>query len=154
MSQCVTQKNGFTVFSVKVTVRSYIIKIWLFLLYLLNCSSVCNQTWFGGTASWAQVFCKEVGCSKSRSYQRFKMLVNVCPDIFWTAKHFVTKLAMMVQHHEPEYHTEKKKKKKLFAIFRVKVKARAHMIRIWIFLLYLMNCWFLGRQTWSADASP
>ena len=29
------QKNWFTVFSVKVTVRAYIIKIWLFLFYLL-----------------------------------------------------------------------------------------------------------------------
>ena len=45
------KKNWFTIFSVKVTVRAYIIKIWLFLLYLLNCWSVCNQTWFDRTAS-------------------------------------------------------------------------------------------------------
>ena len=31
-----------------------------------------------------------------------------------------------------------------FAIFKVKVTARAHMIKIWLFLLYFLNCWFLG----------
>ena len=31
------QKNWFTVFNVKVTMRAYISKKWLFLLYLLNC---------------------------------------------------------------------------------------------------------------------
>ena len=31
------QKNWFTVFNVRVTARAYITKIWLFLLYLLNC---------------------------------------------------------------------------------------------------------------------
>ena len=42
MRWCVMQKNWFTIFNVKVTARAYIIKIWLFLLYLLT----CNQTWF------------------------------------------------------------------------------------------------------------
>ena len=51
MRRCVLQKNWFTIFNVKVTVRAYIIKILLFLLYLLNCWSVCNQTWCGSTAS-------------------------------------------------------------------------------------------------------
>ena len=47
MSQSVIQKkNWFTVFHVKVTARAYIIRMWLFLLYLLNCWSVCNQTFF------------------------------------------------------------------------------------------------------------
>ena len=43
--------------------------------------------------------------------------------------------------------------KKLFAIFKVMVTVRAHMITIWIFLLYLVNCWFFGNQTWSDDTS-
>ena len=30
------------------------------------------------------------------------------------------------------------------AIFKVKVAERAHMIKIWLFLLYFLNCWFLG----------
>ena len=49
--RCVMGKNWFIIFSVKVTARAYLIKIWLFLLYLLNCWSVCNQTWFDSTAS-------------------------------------------------------------------------------------------------------
>ena len=31
--------------------EGFYIKIWLFLLYLLNCWFVCNQTWFDSTAS-------------------------------------------------------------------------------------------------------
>ena len=35
------------------------------------------------------------------------MLVNVCPDIiFCTTEHFVTKLGMIMGHHEPECHAE------------------------------------------------
>ena len=49
--QCVMQKNWFTIFKFKVTAKGYIIKIWLFLVYLLNCWPVCNQTWFDSTAS-------------------------------------------------------------------------------------------------------
>ena len=51
---CVIQKNWFNIFNVKVTLRGYIIKIWLFLRYLLNCRSVCNQTWFVSAASEAK----------------------------------------------------------------------------------------------------
>ena len=41
--------------------------------------------------------------SRSRSQQRFKMSVNVCPDdIFWILEHFVTKLGVVMQHHKPE----------------------------------------------------
>ena len=110
MSQSDMQENWFTVFNVKVTARAYIIKIWLFLLYLKNGWSIWNQTWFGSTTLWAGVSCGKIGllCSRSRSRQRFKMSVTVCPDnIFRTAEHFVTKLGMMMQHHEPECHAEK-----------------------------------------------
>ena len=30
-------------------------------------------------------------------------------------------------------------------------RSRAHIIKIWLFLLYFLNCWFLGNQTWSDD---
>ena len=81
-SQSVMQKNWFSVFNVKITARSSIIKIWLFLLYLLTCWSACNQTWFDSTALKARVSCWKIGLlhSGSRSQQRFKMSVNVCPD--------------------------------------------------------------------------
>ena len=48
---------------------------------------------------------------RSRSQRRFKMSVDVClDDIFWITEHFVTKFGMVMQHHEPECHAEKKKK--------------------------------------------
>ena len=111
ISQSTVQKNWFTVFNVKVTVRTYIIIFWLFLLYLLNCWLVCNQTWFDSTASYTGESCWKMGLlrSRSRSQQRFKMWVNVCPDdIFWITEHFVTKFGMVMQHHEPECHAGKK----------------------------------------------
>ena len=44
-------------------------------------------------------------------------------------------------------------RKILFAVFKVKITVSAHMIKIWLFLLYLLNCWFFGNQTWSDDTS-
>ena len=78
MSQCVMQKNWFTIFNVKVTGRAYIITIRLFLLYLLNCCPVCNQTWFDSTALLAGLSCGKIRLlhSRSRSQWRFRMLVN------------------------------------------------------------------------------
>ena len=35
-----------------------------------------------------------------------------------------------------------------FAIFKVKVTARAHLIKIWQFLIYPLNCWSSCYQTW------
>ena len=32
--------------------------------------------------------------------------------------------------------------KTLLAIFKVKVTARLHMTKVWLYLLYLQNCWF------------
>ena len=53
--------------------------------------------------------------------------VDVYPhDIFLTAKHFVTKLGIVMHHNELECQS----KKKSFAIFKVKVTARARMIKI------------------------
>ena len=134
MRQCVMQKNWFTIFNVKVTARAYIIKIWLFLLYLLHCWPICNQIWFDTTTLSAQVFCAKIGllCWRSRSRQRFKMLMNVCPDdIFRIADHYDTKLGIITQHHEPECHAEKK----MFTVFNVKITARA-------------DCWSVCNQTW------
>ena len=108
MSQSVKQKNWFSVFNVKVTMRAYTTEIRLFLLCLLNCWSVCNQTWFDSTTSYAGVSLAKIGLlrSRSRSQQRFKMLVNVCPDdTFWTVDHFDTKLGMVIEHHESECYT-------------------------------------------------
>ena len=55
-------------------------------------------------------------------------LFRYCPqDIFWTAQLFISKLFMVVHHHESGW----------FAVFMVKVTLRAATIKIWQFLLYL-----------------
>ena len=72
------------------------------------------------------------------------MSVNVCPeDIFWTAGHFVTKLAMIMQHHVSKRHAEN-----WFTVLNVKVTARADIIKTLLFLLYLLNWWSVCHQTW------
>ena len=54
------------------------------------------------------------------------MSINDCPDdIFSTAKHFVTKLGMVMNHYEPECHAET-----LVRYLHVKVTARAQTIKI------------------------
>ena len=103
------RKNWFTVFSVKVTTRAYIIKIWLHLLYHLNCWAICNQLDLI-VQHHKPEHLEKIGSlhSRSRSQWRFKMSMNVCLDnILWTADHFVTILGMVMQHHEPECHGEK-----------------------------------------------
>ena len=93
------QKDLFAIFKVKVTARAHVIKIWQFLLYLLNCWSFCYQTWFDSKLSLARVFYGETGslCSRSRSQQNSKMSMNVCPhNIFWIAVPFTTKLGMVL----------------------------------------------------------
>ena len=49
------------------------------------------------------MFCEKNGllCSRSRTLQRFKMLVNVCPVSF------VIKPGIVMQHHKLECHAEK-----------------------------------------------
>ena len=51
MSQSVMKKRLICYFKVKVTARAHMIKIWQFLLYLLNCWSFCYKTWFDCTLS-------------------------------------------------------------------------------------------------------
>ena len=119
----------------------------------LNCWSICNQPWFGSTASEAGVSCKKIGLlhSRSMSQQRFKMLVNVCPDdIFWTTKHF-TKLGVFMLHYEAESHAEKRLHET--TVFNVIVTLRANMINICRFLLYLLNCWSVWNQTWFGSTA-
>ena len=105
-------KDCFTIFKIKVTARSHMIKIWHFLPYHLNCWSFCHQTWFDSTLSWARLSNGEIGllCSRSSSQQnktkkrekKIKMSVNVCPnDSLWLAEPFAINLGMVMHHREP-----------------------------------------------------
>ena len=76
ISWSVIQKDWFAIFKVKFTARAYMIRIWWFLLYLLNCWSICYHTWFDSTLSLtkAHMSFEEIGllCSRSRSQQILK----------------------------------------------------------------------------------
>ena len=60
------------------------------------------------------------------------MLINVCPDdIFWTAELFVTKIGLMMHHHEPECVVKKKERitvVKIKATVKVKMSLCVQMI--------------------------
>ena len=74
--------------------------------------------------------------SRSTSQGRFKMLVNDCPDdIFWMTEHFVSKLGMVMQHHEPECHLEKLGGGGV----KVKITARTRIIKIWLSPLWTVE---------------
>ena len=212
MRPCVMQNNWFSIFNV--TAKACIIKVWLFLLYLLKCCSVWNQILFDTKVP--NLSSGKIGLlhSRPRPQWRFKMSVNVCSDgIFWTTEHFVTKLGTVMQYYEPECCAEKLvhcrecqghsepecpiekwdycvqgqghskgekclwmfvqmissepqnillpnmvwlcsiigqsvMQKNWFTLFNVKVTGRAYIIKIWLFLLYLLNCWFVCNQAW------
>ena len=131
-------------FRVKVTAKAYI----LFLLYLLNCWLVCDQTWFDSTLSWAGVSYGKMGLLhfRSRSQQRFRMSANVwMDDIFWFAEHFVTKPASRARGSCRFF---------VVAIFKVKVTASAHSYDQNLTLSTIFSeYWFLGYQFWSDDTS-
>ena len=120
--------------------------------YLLNSRSFWYQTWYGNAASCARVSCRKAGLLSLILRWQWGLIwlkYDYFCAIFWAAGPCETKLSLVVQHHEPKCHAEKQ----WFTIFKVKVTARAHVIRIWLFLLYYLNCGFLGNQTWSDDTS-
>ena len=139
------------IIKIKVTARAHVMKIWLFLQYYLNCWFLGNQTWSDDTSSEARVSYDKnwILHSRSRSQWSFGMLMNVCrDDIFWTTEHFVTKFGMVMQHHEPECHAEK--------FCCCCLQGQGHSKGSYdqnMTLLYFLNCWFLGNQTWSDDTS-
>ena len=74
-----------------------------FLLCLLYCLVICNETLFDSTASQAGVSSGKKGLLLSRSsHSEGSILVNVClDDIFWATKCFLTKPDTVLQHCKP-----------------------------------------------------
>ena len=106
----------------QVTAKVHMFKIWLFLLYFLNCWFLCNQTW-SNDASWARVSCEKTELLHlgSQSQRRVKMLMFVQmisskpPNILFP--NLVLWSIIM---------SWRVMQKDLFAIFKVRVTARAH----------------------------
>ena len=90
------RKIVFANFKVRVTVSAHIIKIWSFLLYLLQPNLVWWYRWYTGVScekSWLL-------CSRSRSQWWFKTSLNVCQScIFCTTDTFATKLDVLMNYY-------------------------------------------------------
>ena len=131
--------------------------------YRVNRSIFCNQSWYGGVLSWAGVSCGKIVllsyhkpeypvkivllCSRSRSQQFFfffwiewvivRMISSKTP-IFLLPN--LVELCIIISQSVIQ--------KNWFAVFKGKVTARAHMIKMWLLLLYLLNCSSFCNQTW------
>ena len=151
MRWSVMQKNWFVTFKIKVTVR---------LIYdqIMTVSAVHskllvhlqpNMVW------WYSIICQSVLqkflwlCSWSRSQRRLKVSVNISlDDIFWTTKYFVTRLGMVMQHHEPECRAEN------LCCCCCYLQGQSHSEGSYDQNITLSTLfWFLGNQTWSDDTS-
>ena len=101
--------------------RAHMIKIWQYLLYLLNCWSFSYQTWLIEHYHKPECFLEKLDCCvQGEGHSKIsKCLWMFCPDgIFLHAELFTTILGVVMHHY-----------------------ARAHMIKLWQFVLYLLNCW-------------
>ena len=138
------QKNVFTIFNFKVTAGANILNIWPFLLYHLNCWSICNQTWFDSTASEAGVPCRKNWWLSSRSSHSegslcqwmFVQMMSSEPQNILLSN-LVWLCSIMSQSVV---------QKNWFSVFKVRVTARAYIIKIWLFLQYLNDsfCYIFG----------
>ena len=80
--------------------------------------------------------------SRSRSQKRFTILVNIqLDDISSAAELSVTKLGMVMQHHGPKCHA-----RRLVCCLQVQGHSEGSFYQIWLFLPYLLNCWYFCNQ--------
>ena len=100
-------KKWFAVIKVKLTASAYVVRLWLFLLYVLNCIPFLQSD----LAWWHILICQSVVwkkeerllCSRSRSRWNFKMSVIVCPENFFsTTEPFITNLGIVMHKHDSE----------------------------------------------------
>ena len=79
------------------------------------------------------------------SQPRWKVSVNVNLDgILCIAEPFVTKPSMVIHHYKPEDHVRKMG-------FYLQGQGHSnwicvHTMKSWLFLVYVLNCWFFGDQ--------
>ena len=80
--------------------------------------------------------------SRSRSQKRCRIPVNVhLDDISSSAQPSVTKLGMVIQHHEPKCYA-----RKFVSCLQVQGHSEGSYNQIWLFLSYLLNCWSFCNQ--------
>ena len=147
ISQSVMQKNWFTLFNDKVTARAYMIKN----MTLSTILSELLVPWQPNLVWWYIILSQSVLWKKKRitaiqgqahsegsKCLCFVQMTSAKPPnilfsnlVLW---YIITSLSVM--------------QKDWFAIFKVKVTARAYMIKIWQCLLHLLSFWSFCYQTW------
>ena len=108
------------------TTRAHMIDIWPFLLYYLKCWLLGNQTWSDDTSSKTRVsYERQSGLlhSGSRSQRRVKMLMFVQMISSRALNILFSNLVLWFI-----ISSQRVMQEDWFAIFKVKVTARAHMI--------------------------
>ena len=103
--------------------------------HLLNRSTFCHRTWYGGASLWGMVSCKDVGCylqgegHNGRLYNQ-NMTFNY---IFWTNDPVATKRSLVVAGHKPIYPVK---------ILDCYVQGHGHGKHLECILMfeYLLNC--------------
>ena len=118
-----------------------VIKIWLILLHLLKSWSVCNQNWFDNTAKMG-LWKNGITVLKVKDIAKVQNVSECLDDLFWFTEHFITKFGMVMQHHKPECLAE------TLILYSVKVTTGVYIIKVWLFLWYLLNCWSVCNQTY------
>ena len=141
------QKKIIAIFKVKVTPRAHLSKIWLFplyfLLYFWTADSLAARPRL--MVHHYKSMCvvnKKAYCTQGQGQSRgskcwwFQILFKppnvLLPNLVWWC--IIMSWSDVV--------------KNWFAIFKVEITARAFMIKIWQFLLYLLGCWPFCYQTW------
>ena len=139
MSLSVMQKDWFAIFKVRITARTHMIKIWLTFSELLIPWQPSLVWWY--IIGSQSVLWKKNGLLHSQWRVRMLMFVQMIsskpPNILFTNLVLwciIMSLSVM--------------QKDWFAIFKINVTPRTHIIKIWQFLLYLLNHWSFCSQTW------
>ena len=80
--------------------------------YLLNRSTILNQTWYGGVLSQGKLSGREKKLVHHRQCQGhsgglYNQNMTISTIYFKTARQFATKLSLLVRHYKPECPAEK-----------------------------------------------
>ena len=132
MSRTVMWKNLFAICKVKLTTRAHITKIWLCLLYLLNCWFCGNQTFSMVHHHKPEYLVEKLDyCIQGQGHSEFSRYQWMLTLSRWYLLNVQTFCRQTWYGDASSWASVMQKD--WFAVFKVKVTARAHMIRIWQF---------------------
>ena len=140
--QCAMWINWFSIFNVKVTARGLFNQN----MTVFTTSSKLLVRLQPDLVCWYSIISRSVLWENGIAVFMVKVIVKVkivseCLSGQYLLNHFVRQTCMVMQHHKPKCHAEK-------LVHCVQCQARAFVIKIWLFLLYLLSCWSVCNQNW------